>query len=230
MSLPDMPRTVLERQPAHRLINSKYPPIAIFDDVADGDEFEALFAIQQLTNPRLQNQAGQLNLLPTTQIPFGIAGCSYACAPFTHVNPDGSRFSDAAFGVLYLADQLETAIAEVLYHQQCQWQNIPGLHYDSVIIRALKFDFSAELTDISGPGYDAIHHPNDYSAARAIGGQIQSRGWQGIQYRSVRQPGALCWALMTPVNVAAAIQAGHYEFIYDGSRIGSVRQISAIRQ
>ena len=95
---------------AYRLVNSKFPPIALFDDVADADEFEVLFEIQALTNPRLKNELGQLELIARSEIPFGIAGCSYAIAPFTHVNPAGSRFSDGLFGVLYLADSMEAAL------------------------------------------------------------------------------------------------------------------------
>ena len=88
----------------YRLINSKFPPISLFDDVANEEEFEALYALQELTNPGIQNEIGNLNLISLKEIPFGINGCSYASAPFTHVNPDGSRFSDGMFGVLYIAD------------------------------------------------------------------------------------------------------------------------------
>lgn len=56
-------------------------PISVFDDVAYADEFEALYALQALTNPRLQNEAGNLNFIPTDEIPFGIPGCFYAVAP-----------------------------------------------------------------------------------------------------------------------------------------------------
>lgn len=69
---------------AYRLVNSKFPPIAIFDDVADADDFEDLFALQTLTNPRLLNEIGRLELIPRQDIPFGIIGCSYATAPFTY--------------------------------------------------------------------------------------------------------------------------------------------------
>jgi hypothetical protein len=85
-----------EQLQAYRLVNSKFPPIAMFDDVADADEFEVLYQIQALTNPRLKNEVGHLELIARDQIPFGIPGCSYATAPFTHVNPAGSRFSDGS--------------------------------------------------------------------------------------------------------------------------------------
>ena len=55
---------------AYRLVNSKFPPIAIFDDVASADEFESLYALQAITNPRLANQAGRLELIPRADIPF----------------------------------------------------------------------------------------------------------------------------------------------------------------
>ncbi|SFB55988.1 hypothetical protein SAMN04244571_03795, partial [Azotobacter beijerinckii] len=66
---------------AYRLVNSKFPPIALFDDVADEADFEALYRLQAMTNPRLQNEIGRLELIPRGEIPFGIPGCSYATAP-----------------------------------------------------------------------------------------------------------------------------------------------------
>ena len=95
-----LPRLANVEQQAYRLVNSKFPPIALFDDVADADEFETLYQLQALTNPRLRNETGRLELIARAEIPFGIPGCSYATAPFTHVNPAGSRFSDGSFGVL----------------------------------------------------------------------------------------------------------------------------------
>lgn len=45
-------------------------------------------------------------MIPLDEIPWGITGYSYATAPFTHINPAGSRFSDGSFGVLYVAEQV----------------------------------------------------------------------------------------------------------------------------
>ncbi|MFT5162038.1 MAG: hypothetical protein ACI9FJ_000606 [Alteromonadaceae bacterium] len=224
----DLNKTVtLVAQPAYRLINAKFPPIAIFDDVASAEEFEALYAIQQLTNPRLQNEAGNLNLLPSTQIPYGISGSSYACAPFTHVNPDGSRFSDGSFGMLYLADSVNTAIAEVLYHQQKYWQNVTGLHYDSIVMRELKVIFDGELNDLCDLKDADIYHSDDYTVPRILGKKLLAAKSQGVAYDSVRKPAAICWGLMTPEHVSSVIQASHYEFIFNGKTISNVRFIAA---
>ncbi|KKO47446.1 RES domain-containing protein [Arsukibacterium ikkense] len=218
---------MLRRQQSYRLINSKFPPVSVFDDVADADEFDALFALQALTNPRLQAQAGNLSLLPRTEIPFGIAGCSYAVAPFTHINPAGSRFSDGRFGVLYLAANVQTAICEVAYHQHRYWSRVPGLSYERFVFRALSCDFTEiSLTDLTGLlSQHAIYHSDDYSAARLLGIRLREQGCAGVQYGSVRNKGALCWGLFSPKYVTQMLQSGHYEMIWQNGRISAINQI-----
>lgn len=120
----------------HRLINTKYPPIALFDDVASPEEFEMLYAIQALTNPRLRDEVGDICLIDPAEIPFNcLRGRSYAVAPFTHINPKGGRFNDGLFGALYVAYNAHTAALEVKFHQQQYWQNIEGLEYDSFLFQ-----------------------------------------------------------------------------------------------
>lgn len=214
---------------AHRLVNSKFPPIDLFNDVADSAEFEALFKIQALTNPRLLNEVGRLELIPLAEIPFGIAGCSYAAAPFTHVNPAGSRFSNGSYGVLYLADTVDTAIAEVRHHQERYWSNVDGLNYDRFVFRGLLCSFTDDRNvDATGLALsDPIYAPDDYSASHVLGSAVRDNGVPGLRYNSVRSPGNQCWALMTPRNVTSIIQAAHYEMIWSNSIIGVNRILNA---
>ena len=221
------PGVTIQQQKCFRLINSKYPPLSVFDDVANADEFDALFALQALTNPRLKAMAGNLSLLPGSEIPFGIAGCSYAVAPFTHVSPSGSRFSDGRFGVLYLADTLKTAISEVAYHQNKYWAKVPELAYERFVFRALSCEFSsvtlADLTLL--PDTHAIYATEDYAAAQALGLQLRSSGSGGVQYHSVRSSGALCWGLFSPRYVTQMLQSAHYEMIWQHGGISAINQI-----
>ena len=53
MSAQRLPTLKGESLQAYRLVNSKFPPIALFDDVADADEFELLYQIQALTTAQL---------------------------------------------------------------------------------------------------------------------------------------------------------------------------------
>lgn len=222
----DLPTLPSGNVTGYRLVNSKFPPIDLFDDVASEEEFAALHALQALTNPRLQNEVGNLALLPHEQIPFGIRGCSYAVAPFTHVNPQGSRFSDGSFGVLYIADTLETAIAEVKHHQQVYWQNVPGLHYERFVFRGLKasFDQGSFCDALALPIEHAIYAADDYSVSQPFGADIR-RCSVGLRYYSVRRLNASCWALMTPRCVSDIIQTTHLEMIWNGA----IAQVNYLR-
>lgn len=213
----------------YRLIPSKFPPIALFDDVASADEFEILHELQALTNPRLQTEIGNLALVDTAEIPFGIRGCSYATAAFTHVNPAGSRFSRGRFGVLYIADDMTTAIAEVSHHQSVYWRNVPDLDYERFVMRGLQCRFDpADMIDAMAldPGH-AIYAPDDYTASHALGDEIHAQALPGIRYHSVRAPGHACWGLMTPRPVRDIVQTEHYEMIWNGA-MTSVNRISTV--
>lgn len=228
MVTPDaLPALVGEKQQAYRLVNSKFPPIDLFSDVADAGEFETLYRIQALTNPRLQNEIGRIELIPLAEIPFGIPGCSYAVAPFTHVNPAGSRFSSGEFGVLYLADTVDTAIAEVRHHQQLYWSRVAALKYERFVFRCLSCSFSEEgsVDATAIPLSDPIYAPDDYAQSHIMGGAAKQGGMAGLRYHSVRSPGNHCWALLTPRHVTSIVQSAHYEMIWSGEVIG-INQIS----
>ncbi|MCU7556079.1 RES family NAD+ phosphorylase [Alteromonas sp. ASW11-19] len=223
--LPDLPVT---DSTGYRLVNSKFPPIALFDDVADADEFEAVYACQTLTNPRLQNEVGNLNLLPAEEIPFGIDGVSYAVAPFTHVNPDGSRFSAGDFGVLYIADTAETAIEEVRHHQQEYWNNVEGLAYDRFVFRELCCQFQTSVyKDLPRTDTNAIYlDPDDYSHSQRLGLQLKQNNTGGLRYPSVRNEGRECFALFSPRTVTRVFQSKHYEMVYREGQL-TVNQLVA---
>lgn len=223
-ALPLLPGEALR---ASRLVNSKFPPINLFEDVADAAEFEALYQIQALTNPRLQNEIGRIELIALAEVPFGIPGCSYATAPFTHINPAGSRFGDGSYGVLYLADTLDTAIAEVHYHQQAYWSKVADLSYERFVFRALACSFNdAAHRDLTGvPLSDPVYDPLDYSHGHRLGKAARREGCPGLRYNSVRAPGSHCWALMTPRAVTSIVQGAHYEMIWNG-QITSVNRVS----
>lgn len=230
MSWGDLPQVEPALVRSYRLVNSKYPPIALFDDVADPDEFEALHELQARTNPRLMNEVGRLEFIASSEIPFGIQGCSYAVAPFTHINPAGSRFSDGSFGILYLADTITTALAEVQHHQQLYWSGVEGLAFDRILLRGLscKFDQTG-LLDMTGLPLDhPVYDPHDYTTARVAGAQLKQASTQGFKYHSVRHPDSHCWALLTPRPVRSIVQSTHFEMIWDGRNISSVNKIASV--
>jgi len=212
----------------HRLINAKFPLIYLFEDVADAAEFEDLYAIQAITNPRIQTEVGNLSLLSLDEIPFGIPGCRYAAASFTHVNPEGSRFSDGSYGLMYIGDSSDTAVAEVKYHQNIYWSNIPNLRYDRFVFKELicNFGVMSGLDATTLPKDTLIYKADDYSYSRRLGWEIKQAGeYSALKYASVRNEKGVCFALFTPKEVVGVIQSKHYEMIWDGVRISSVNLI-----
>ena len=104
-------------KPAHRLVPSRFPPIGLFDRVAAPEDLQAVFAIEALTNDRLRDEAGEIELVAKEDRVSG-PGTTPIMAAFTHLNPEGSRFSDGSYGVYYCAQTVDTALSEVRYHQQ----------------------------------------------------------------------------------------------------------------
>jgi hypothetical protein len=221
MDINAIPQAVFFNQTAYRLIPSKYPPKSLFDDVADHGEFEILFAIQELTNPRIRNEVGNLNRVPAQERPYGIRGCNYALGPFVHLNPAGSRFSNGDFGVYYAAEDVQTAIAETRHHQQNYFSAVVGLKFDRLSMRCLKTQFTAHLRDIRGDVFKERewYDKDNYSAAQLLGANLKINNDAGIVYYSVRLANKTCYALFSPIVIKDVIQTTHYEYIWDGEKI-----------
>jgi hypothetical protein len=216
-----IPKVNVVNQTAYRLIPSKYPPKSLFDDVANHDEFEILFAIQELTNPRIRNEVGNLNRVAAEERPYGIRGCNYALGPFVHLNPEGSRFSNGDFGVYYAAEDVQTAIAETRYHQERYFSGVLGLKFDRLTMRCLKTQFTACLRDIRSDIFKQSnwYDKDNYSAAQQLGVSLKRYGEDGIVYLSVRLENKTCYALFSPMLIKDVIQTAHYEYIWDGEKI-----------
>ena len=81
---------------AWRIIASRHPPIDLFERLTpDPAIWEALIALEELTNPRVRDEVGDIALVAPEDRVSG-PGASYVMASFTHRNPKGSRFSDGS--------------------------------------------------------------------------------------------------------------------------------------
>src|SRR5437867_12952322 len=96
-------------RPSHRVVPSRFPPVGLFDRVARPEDLDAIFELEAITNDRLREEAGALHLVPIEDRVSG-PGTTPIMAAFTHLNPEGSRFSNGSFGLYYCAQRLETAL------------------------------------------------------------------------------------------------------------------------
>ena len=112
----EIPVSRVEWKGAVRIIRSAFPPIDLFEDIADPADWPLLISAEQKTNPRIMATIGNLDLVPAGRR-VGGNGASYLMAPFTHVSIDRpSRFTAGSYGVLYVGDRFETALFETIHH------------------------------------------------------------------------------------------------------------------
>ena len=201
-----------------RLVASRFPPISLFEDLASIEDFDLLYAVQSLTNPRLRLEEGDLNNIPREDWVFG-HGSSPVMASFCYVNRDGSRFSDGTFGVYYAASSLAAAVSEVAYHRERFLRDMDA--------PAVEVDMRSYWANVTEPMVDLremheAHLPDDYGPSRALGKTIRSEGAFGLLYRSVRFPDAECVAVFRPKAIQVpVVQGQHVSLIWDGKSIDS---------
>ena len=216
-----MPTIRIAWPQAWRVIASRYPPINLFERLTpDMRVWEALIALEQLTNPRLRDAVGEIALVPPEERVSG-PGASYVMAAFTHINPKGSRFSDGSFGVYYAARALETAIAETVFHFEAfaRDSDDPPRSED---FRALVGKVEADFADVEAlPDAEraGILDPGSYAASQAYARGLRAEGAQGIAYPSVRHAGGQCIGALRPRAVSIPHQDRHLKYRWNGERV-----------
>ncbi|MEI7035194.1 RES family NAD+ phosphorylase [Fulvimonas yonginensis] len=212
---------------AYRIVPSRFPPVGVFDRVADPADLEAVFAIEALTNPRLREQAGVLALVPRDRRISG-PGSTPVMAAFTHLNPEGSRFSDGSWGVFYAAHSVATAVEETVYHRE-RFLAATAEPPCEIQMRCYRTHLHCKLHDLRG-GWPAAHDPHSYAGGIALARALRAAGSNGIVYDSVRHAGGECVAAFYPDVVAPCVQAQHLIYRWDGTRIAQVLQVSELRR
>ena len=219
LALKAIPVNATEWRPSYRLIASRYPTVGLYDRVADPADLDVVFAIETLTNPRIRDEIGQLQLVAPQERISG-AGSTMVMAAFTHLNPEGSRFSDGSYGVYYAAHALETAVAEVSHHRGLFLSRTaePAIDVD---LRVIAANIHAELHDLRALGRRgaALLDPVQYGAPQALGKQLRAAGSWGVQFPSVRHPGGLCVGVFRPKAIRGARPGAHIALHWDGQRI-----------
>ncbi len=215
-------RSRIAWKPCWRIIASRFPPIQLFEDVADPDDLEAVLEIESLTNDRLREEAGQLQLVPPKERISG-PGTSFIMAAFTHLNPDGSRFSDGSWGVYYAGIDLDTAIAETRCHREIflRATNEAPMELD---MRVLVADLDGDLHDIRGMKEirPELYRTARYGTSADFARALRDDGANGIIYDSVRRPQGECTAIFRPSLFSNCRQERHLCYVWNGGEISKV--------
>ncbi|MGH7574525.1 MAG: RES family NAD+ phosphorylase [Longimicrobiales bacterium] len=206
-------------KPCYRIVPSRFPPIDLFERIAPPEDWDALIELESRTNDRLRDQLGVISLVPPEDRVVG-PGAGYVMAAFTHVTPEGGRFTDGTYGAYYCARALETAVAETMF-QRARFlgrTKEPPMHLD---MRVLVADLDGRLHDLRGQSrsFGAVYDPDSYVASQAFARGLREAGTNGIAWDSVRHADGECAAAFRPRLIARCREQRTLTYVWNGERI-----------
>lgn len=216
------------KQKIWRIIPSRYPPINIFERISKPEDFDALYLIESMTNDRLRNEIGKVSLVPVEDRVFG-SGAGYVMAAFTHINLQGSRFSDGTYGVYYAGDSLHCAIIETKYHRE-KFLSYTDEQPMDVEMRVLTAELNGSLHDISGKKqeFPELYDIENYNISQQFAKELKEKGSLGIYYCSVRYEHGHCFAVFKPRLISKCKQERHLIYRWNGKSIDHIFEIKEL--
>lgn len=212
---------------AHRLVPSHFPPISLFEDVANEDEYDILFAVESLTNDRLMDEIGIISLVDSKDRIFG-PGTTPIMAAFTHIGMS-SRFTNGEYGVYYAANALDVAIAETVHHRE-QFLATTNEPDTEITMRQYVNSVHAPMVDIRADEFAHLHDPDSYQESQLFAAKQRRTGQHGLHYNSVRYKGngdGECVAVFRPKALTPTVQGCHLRYVWSGKaqRITDVLEV-----
>ena len=204
---------------SHRIIRTVYPPVHLFEDIADPADWELIARAEERSNPRLHDAIGNLALVPVERRVAGPTATTVMGA-FTHVSTlRPSRFSDGSFGVWYCGDRFEVALAETAFHfaRFMTATNEPAADAD---FRELTCRIAGAMHDLRKSDPEGCLAPDDWTAGQALGRRVRADGADGVVYPSVRTRQGLAAAVFWPDCLTLPVlQSRQLRYRWDGTRM-----------
>jgi len=205
----------------YRIVPSRFPPVSLFDRITEPGDLEAVFAVEAMTNDRLRHEVGDISLVALEDRVVG-PGSTPIMAAFTHLNPDGGRFTDSTYNAFYGGLTIDTAIAETKYHREEFLAATEEGRPIDIDMRVYLARLDGELHDVRTDAPAAIHDANDYRGSQAFGRRLRVEGSNGIIFNSVRDEGGTCVAVFRPRLLSDCRQERHLTYQWDGKRISNI--------
>ncbi|MCR9054495.1 MAG: RES family NAD+ phosphorylase [bacterium] len=212
-----------------RIIPSRFPPISIYEDLVEPDELEIAYALESMTNDRLQAEAGNLYLLDKKDWVTG-PGASVVMAAFTHIGRE-SRFSDGSYGLYYAGLDEETAIAETVFHQERRLRETSEAAIE-IDMRCYLGTVNLPLEDIRGPRFSTLQDSSlaTWPACQRFAAERRADEANGLLYKSARNAGGECISCFITPAVSLPTQSKHLRYCWNGTRVDRVLSVESIRQ
>jgi hypothetical protein len=156
-------------------------------------------------------------------------------AAFLHADETGGRFTDGRLGAWYASVDVETAIAETVYHSTRRLRLSDGAFPSNIQMRELVAGIDCDLIDIRGQQKDRpdLYEKDDYRASQAFGVGLRwpasGAGENGIVYEGVRRAGGMNICVYRPSLIQLPVnQADHYEYRWDAAGQLSVLRLTNV--
>lgn len=211
----------------HRLIAARYPTVGVFDDLSDDPEERRIaFLLEAATGPGVRQAADRLARLSPDEI-LGGPSASLVMSAFLYTDERGGRFHDHRLGAWYAALEVDTAIAETVFHHERRLRSSEAGFPNRIQIRELRADLVRELVDLRGLRTDRADlydpDPDRYAVSQAFAAALRwpavtAPRTDGLVYDSVRRAGGQNVCLFWPSVVPRPVTAGdRYDYAWDAA-------------
>lgn len=208
----------------YRIIPARYPQINLFERVSSAEDWDLLYEVESLTNPRLRDEAGDISLVAAEDRVYG-EGSSWVMAAFTHppVDGQGGRFN-RDFGVYYCAAEETVAVAESSFRRAkfLRESRIDRAVQEMRVIRARLGPVA--LHDVRHLRDSVLYDPDDYSEPQRLGMALWNKKSFGVLYQSVRIEGE-CAGVMRAKALSHAVHWRYLRYHYEQGNIVRVEPL-----
>jgi RES domain-containing protein len=218
------------RARTYRLIASRWPAIGVFDRVASADDLEAALLLEALTDDRVNETLARLGQLDRSEWVAGQPGATFIMAAFCHPAPGGGRFNGEMLGAWYCASEIETAIAETVYHHTRRLAHSASGFHHVIQMRELISDIDAEFCDARSlrERRPELYDSASYAASQPFGEALRRAGANGIVYQSVRRPSGTSLVVYRPSLLPPVLEGDHFDYRWAGSPAPAVVKLTDI--
>ena len=205
----------------HRLIPSRFPPVPLYERLGGHEVQRAAEACEAKTNPRLRALERLANEGPATSA--GSRTQNWNLAPFSYVNPEGTTLLDGSYKVLELVGGVRCALAAAVLRRE--------LFLGGSEEAALQIEMRALVHKVTGRFFDLTGAPfePDLEKRRALGADLYRAAPEEVQGLIYPRPDLGVARGLTVFDGAAlgpATQTDHYRFLWDGSVITQIGNLS----
>lgn len=220
-----IPTTLLRRYDLHRLIPSRFAEDedSVLAPIADdAHHLHELFELDNASNRRLLAESDRLPGIGIDELVFGIPHFRVINAAFTYPRPEGSRFNGPERGAWYCSFELETALAEVIFHKTVEYAEINFFH-DSVRYQLYLADFSSEFHDLRLFENQLLYlDPQSYQDSQLLASQLLEAGSLGLIYPSVRKSDGANLCCFRPALVGDVRKTDRFELTWSGDKVATI--------